>query len=187
MKNLKFQFGQSLVEVVFAIGIMLLVVAAVLALTTSNIVGQKESEFQIVANNLAREGIEVVRNIRDSNWLARRAWDTGISGSSAIAIFDEAENSWQLKFTYTENEKSLYFSASRVFSHIVSGEKTVYERELILDNICLNTDGQDYIQIQADCDTGDQKIGIKVSSIVEWADMGGTRRVTLEDLLYEWK
>ena len=111
-KFLSSQLGQGLLEMVFAIGILLIVVAAILALTTSNIVGQKESEFQIVANNLAREGIEVVRNIRDSNWLGGQAWDQGLVGNIAIAEFNPANNSWQLDFDYSPGDELLYFSAN---------------------------------------------------------------------------
>ena len=50
--------GQSLLETVFAITILLIVVSAVLGLTAATQTGQHESETQVIANNLAREGIE---------------------------------------------------------------------------------------------------------------------------------
>jgi len=183
-KFLSSQLGQGLLEMVFAIGILLIVVAAILALTTSNIVGQKESEFQIVANNLAREGIEVVRNIRDSNWLSGQPWDQGLVGNAAIAEFNPANDSWQLDFDYSPGDELLYFSANNVFSHTVSGQQTIYERELNLDNICLAA-GQE--NIRPTCQSGEQKIGLKITSVVKWIERGRNRKVTLEDLLYEWK
>lgn len=177
--------GQSLVETVFAIGIMLIVVSAILALVISNIVGQKESEFQITANNLAREGIEVVRNIRDSNWLAGEDWDLGLSGgSSAIVDYD----SRQLNFDYSDD--SLYLSEG-VYSHRVSGRNSGFHRRLELETICLCVDsnecslGQETIRFN--CGAGEQKIGIKIASIVEWAERGRSRKVTLEDLHYDWR
>ena len=82
--------------------------------------GGQESESRVIAANLVREGIEVVRSIRDSNWLACTSWtnqqcdtwdysDDGDLNNdledrlnkdySAIAVFDTDNNLWHLDFT----------------------------------------------------------------------------------------
>lgn len=189
MKFKKIQKGQSLMEMIFAIGILLIVVSAILALTASNLVGQKESESQIIANNLAREGIEAIRNIRDSNWLAGQQWDEGLTGAGNIAIaeFDSASNSWQLDFSFTD--ALLYISINTadrgVYSHQVGDQPSTFSRQLILDSICQNTSGQE--QIKSSCAVGELKIGLKITAEVSWLERGRPKRVTLEDLLYEWK
>lgn len=53
-----------------AIGVVLLGLGALLALTLSNVAASNASRERIVATQLAREALEVVRGIRDSNWLA---------------------------------------------------------------------------------------------------------------------
>ncbi|MAF13472.1 MAG: hypothetical protein CMI53_01090 [Parcubacteria group bacterium] len=189
MKNLKeSQSGQSLLEVVIALTILVMALSAVLALTTSNIVGQKESEFQIVANNLAREGIEVVRSIRDSNWLAGVAWDEGLTDATknvATAEFDIVTNTWSLNFDFTDDLLYISSGLSRgLYSHDGSGQPSEFRRILTLDDICLD-DGET-IEVSPPCSTG-QKIGVKVTSEVSWLERGRDRQVTLESFLYAWK
>ena len=182
---LKFnQLGQSLLETVFAIGILLLVASAILALATANIVWQKESEFQIIANNLAREGVEVIRNIRDSNWLSGNNWDTGFeAGGAMIVRFNSASNSWQAELGCSGSR--LYNDSSGVYSHEVTPSPSAYARCITIENICLDGSGSE--SIGSPCGVGDQKVGVKVTSVVNWQDRGRNRSTLIEDLLYEWK
>jgi len=187
----KQQQGQSLLEMVFAIGVLLIVVAGILALAIANIIGQKESESQILANNLAREAIEVARNIRDSNWLAGNQWDAGLTdAASNIAIVNY--HSQALQFDPTEEEKQLFISAVRVYSHDDSGEPSIFTRELILNSICQNIKsgdanfGEEIIKDACLIDD-EKKVGIKIQAQVSWLERNRDRIVTLENLLYEWK
>lgn len=190
--------GQSMVEAVFAIGILLIVTSAVLGLTTSNISGSQSAEFQIIANNLAREGIEVVRSIRDANWLSGLPWNKGLleqkqASNRARAEFDEPNNAWILNFNYTDD--SLYVSprvddqGSRhydVYSHVATGStKSVFSR--FIDFVAICADGSGNERIVSSCPDGEQQVGIKVTSHVTWTERGKQHEVTLEDLLYAWK
>jgi type II secretory pathway pseudopilin PulG len=63
------QTGQTLIETIVAIFIIVTVLAAGVGTTIyifsrSDVIGN-----QLIATELAREGIEVVRNMRDTNWL----------------------------------------------------------------------------------------------------------------------
>jgi len=182
----KTKTGQSLLEMIFAISIMLIVVTAVLALTAANIFGQRESELQIVANNLAREGIELVRNIRDSNWLAGRNWDAGLSGLGK-AVLDYTNQ--ELNFNDCSDDL-LYFDEN-VYHH-VGDKQSLFHRCLTLENICHCVDsaqcsvGEEEIK-DSSCSPGEQKVGLKIKSEVTWTDQNGKRRVILEDLIYDWK
>ncbi|HLC89799.1 MAG TPA: hypothetical protein VJG65_02455 [Patescibacteria group bacterium] len=202
MKNLKFKIqnlkfrrcrrqrlGQSILEMIFAIGILLMVGSAVLAITLTNLTGQRESEFQIIANNLAREGIEVIRNIRDSNWLAEQNWDNGLvdpGGVShqAITQFNAVANSWQLSFNPVDDDL-LSVSAEGVYNHAGNGQKTVFHRRLTLENICQAADGTE--AVKNFCVAAEIKAGIKVTANVSWAESGRNRRLIMEDVLYDWK
>ena len=185
--NIHSQTGQGLLEAVFAIGILLMVAGAILALATSNLVGQKASEFQVRANNLAREGIEVVRSIRDGNWLAGSDWDEGInSGPSARAMFNEADSSWVLDFEPLTAETVLWLNlATGVHSHDNAGRRTVFRRILELSSICLDSNGAE--SIVASCPMGDEKIGIEVTSIISWNERNQPKEISLVALLYAWR
>lgn len=63
--------SQTLLEAVIAIGVILVSVIGSSTLIVTTISAGQSSEDKIVASNLAREAIEVIRGIRDSNWMKR--------------------------------------------------------------------------------------------------------------------
>ncbi|MBI5037301.1 MAG: type II secretion system protein [Candidatus Kerfeldbacteria bacterium] len=65
----KNQSGQTLLELIFALGIMITALTATIVLIVSSINASRESRQKLVATSLAREGIELARGIRDSNWV----------------------------------------------------------------------------------------------------------------------
>lgn len=69
--------GQTLVEGILAIFIILIGVVGMLMLGVSSLFGSVESLDQVKAMNFAREALEVIRNKRDSNWLASIDYNTG--------------------------------------------------------------------------------------------------------------
>jgi hypothetical protein len=189
MNNFGKNQGQSLVEAVAAIGILLMVVSVILALTVANIAGQKTSEFQIIANNLSREGIEVVRNIRDSNWLAGNSWDDGLSvavldaNNETIIVFEDKR--WQLRLP---DNDSLYISDLGIYNSIGEGVLSSFTRRITLDNICINDEGEETIKKQPCNQAEDEiKIGLKISSQAKWFERGRQKSLVLVDLIYDWK
>lgn len=81
--------GQSLIETIVAFSVISLGVVAVLSLAISSISLSGQSNQKIVSINLAREGIEVVRSIRDSNQLdPESSWPYGVSSGKYIVNFD---------------------------------------------------------------------------------------------------
>ena len=78
MRN--FESGQTLIETIVAIFVLTLALSGGVALAIYALSSSSRSFNQIVATSLAREGVEVVRMMRDSNWLASDAkgnppWD----------------------------------------------------------------------------------------------------------------
>lgn len=72
------QRGFTLLESIVAIAVFTVGVStAVFVITQAINVGSRTRD-RIIATHLAAEGIEVVRNIRDRNWLAARSWTDGI-------------------------------------------------------------------------------------------------------------
>lgn len=87
--NQKHQKGFSLVEVIVAVFILEVGLLASMSLLTSTFGSFQLSQKQFVAANLAQEGIEKVRNKRDSNWVSRRDTWQGISGGSFDSASEE--------------------------------------------------------------------------------------------------
>ena len=61
------QRGFTLVETIVSLGILMLGIGASLTLVTATVSYSKQTESLIVVVNLAREGLEIVRAIRDVN------------------------------------------------------------------------------------------------------------------------
>lgn len=67
--NYKSQSGQSLIETIVAIFILVTALVAGLGLALYAVANSSNAKNQVVASNFAREGIEAIRMMRDSNWL----------------------------------------------------------------------------------------------------------------------
>jgi len=72
--------GFSLIETIVAISIMLIGIVGLYALVPFYLKVVAVNKDRFVASQLAREGIEFVRNIRDSNLLAGNNWNDNLTG-----------------------------------------------------------------------------------------------------------
>lgn len=180
--------GQGMIEMIAAIGILLLIASAILGMAVSNIKSQKSTELYVVANNLAREAIEVTRNIRDSNWLAGEKWNTQLNTGEAITVLsfnDLGDPVWNLQYDPAVPAKAIYQAINGLYSHDNAGAPTIYSRLISIEAICHDDISEE--QIKSDCEAGENQIGIKVSALVTWDERGAFRQVLIEDLLYDWK
>lgn len=195
--NYKNQSGQSLVEMIVALAIILTGLIGALTLTISNLSASGEAGTRVVATNLAREGIDVVRNIRDTNWLKNSPWDDLLHDAAdhtAIAVFNPAADpAWQLNFTPSaidEAAAKLYLSADNLYLQNIpspGGTETLYSRLLTLDPICLNLVTKIESITGGACVGGEEKIGIRVKTEVAWTESGRSHSIILEDKLYNWR
>jgi len=62
------QLGQSLIETLVAIFVLITGIVAALGLGIYSFQTSGRASEQIIATSLARQGVEAVKNIRDSNW-----------------------------------------------------------------------------------------------------------------------
>jgi len=70
--------GFTLLETIVAVGLIVTGLISSLALINTSLVYVSNVQDRLVAANLAMEGIEIVRNIRDNNWHQGAAWDRGL-------------------------------------------------------------------------------------------------------------
>lgn len=68
--------GQTLIETVAAIFILVMGITAAIGLAIYAFASSQSVTKQIIATGLAREGIEAARNMRDTNWLQQTTIDT---------------------------------------------------------------------------------------------------------------
>jgi prepilin-type N-terminal cleavage/methylation domain-containing protein len=73
------QKGFTLIETVIAILILSMTVGVLLTLTAGGIFSVRYSRNQIVADNLAQEALEYIRNSRDTAWQTGVPWSTWLT------------------------------------------------------------------------------------------------------------
>lgn len=123
---------------------------------------------RVVAAHLAAEGIEIVHNIRDSNWLKGVNWRTDLAD--------------------TTNGTVNYNSASVVNSdkQCLNWSGTVY---LHTYTDACNTSFKRHIELATKSETiaGSSVSYMEVKSIIKWQEKGLEHSLTVIDHLYDWK
>lgn len=79
--------GQSLLEVLIALSASVSILGAITVVVISSLSNTQFTKNQNLANQYAREGIEVTRKVRDSSWIGFAAYSSGnycLSQGSAV-------------------------------------------------------------------------------------------------------
>ncbi len=157
--------GFGLVEVIMAIFIIIIALVGIMTLLSQTMASSAVSSSKMVATNLAQEGIEVVRNIRDlktdsSNW---DNWYAGISGTvnylvqysdSDLRVYQDIP----LKFEASTGRYGYDFGTATAFA---------YKRKITLQKI--------------------SALEIKVTAQLDWTEHGRTQSLIVEDRLWNWR
>ncbi len=189
--------GQGLLEVTMAIGIIILGLLGIMALTTSSFGAAAEAENRILATNLAREGLEAARSLRDDAWLqgSSTSWYSQLSGGSdvtAMPVLDPATFAWSFDFTPNSLQESLSVvwrdqnSLFRQSSSSISGSPTLYSRLVTFYPICRDALSNTEVSDGVACQSGFNQIGVRVISEVGWS-RHGSHVISLEGFLYNWR
>ena len=70
--------GFTLIETLVALVLITIATGPVLILATSSVNIASRIEHNLIASNLAQEGVEAIRNIRDTNWASETAFDDNL-------------------------------------------------------------------------------------------------------------
>lgn len=200
------QKGQGLLEMLVAIFILVVALTATIVLIITSIKAGRESINKLIATSLAREGIEVVRNIRDSNWIDPSGpdWDSGLFGvddNTAIPIIDGSYDI-TLDFdadVFTDTDARLKMNSNQYLQGLSLDEPdTQFYRLLYINPICQDDNdpaGERVVNKNDDFTCGQggtyvftypNKVGLRVISEVHWLAPSG-REVIIEDRLYNWQ
>lgn len=122
--------GFTLVEVIFAVSLITLGTSSIFSLMqkSNNLASLAKNELE--AAYLAQEGVEIVRNIRDTNWLKQRAnpslsWDNGLIDCAAGCEGDYNDASLT---AYTNR----FLKIDGSFYNYDSGKQTSYKRKITI-------------------------------------------------------
>lgn len=154
------QEGFTLIESMIAIGLIVTGVVGILTLINRSLGFSGLAYDRLVAANLAQEGVEVVRNIRDTNWIKQRPWNNGLGmGTYQVDYSSQALQSYTNQPLLIDGETGLF--------NYAAGNTTSYFRKVELTPI-----SSDEIQVQI---------------TVSWTGRGGGQfNTVVEDHLFNW-
>ncbi|MEA3464156.1 MAG: prepilin-type N-terminal cleavage/methylation domain-containing protein [Patescibacteria group bacterium] len=160
----KKQPGFSIIEVIAVIFIIAVGLTGILSLIVQNIQAQYINKNALIASQLAQEGLELIRNVRDENWLATPAiWAFSSiaeeDGSKLFAIDFDGMTSVDSSSLKIDTDYYLHSgSADSGFSRIIQTENNHLASSTV------------------------------VSCIVEWKEKkGGEHKYVAETVLYDWR
>lgn len=193
--------GQGFIEAMVALTIIVTSVTSALALVQSSLTSTRISGSEVIAANLAREGIEVVRSARDSAWLMGQSFEVGLvldQIKSALPILDTVNGTWSIDISnvvIADDAARIYLTTDGVYVQAsvqpTGSSVSQYARLLTLNHICrLDTDGTERIVTGTDlCVDGTETlVGLAVDSEVSFIGQSGNRRrVLVEERLYDWR
>ena len=133
----------------------------IFSVITSSLNLASRIENNLVAANLAQEGVEVVRAIRDANWMAGNAFNQNLSNGSYTASWD----SLTLTPWSTGQDSNLKLSSTNVYSH-TTGSRTIFSRIIRITNF------SNWIQVRVD---------------VAWNERGQSKAESVQSYLFNWK
>jgi prepilin-type N-terminal cleavage/methylation domain-containing protein len=208
----KSETGFTLIELMIALAVFTIGLSAALALALANYNHSRDNLDKIIAANLAREGIELIKNVRDSNWLKIEAneeiaegvpytWDYGLTVLNGYVYidyndlepvaFESACNDSIRDCVLACEDCDLYKDAKNHYTHGVTGALNKYSRAMFLERICVDEMGGDpesnesIVAMNSDCDD-DTYIGIQIISHVQWDD-NGIQYLEIVDKIYNWR
>lgn len=202
--------GFTLIELLIAISVFMIGIMGAFSLSLHNLNTARENYQRVIAADLAREGIELVRNVRDSNWLAREAnvdnpdttepdvynWDQNFTKKNFLVDYDtvgfinfDVEPA-DLAAAIIDSKSILYLN-NNFYSHNSAGSPTVFRRAINLQAICL--DGSipvspvESIETDLICNSAQEKIGFQVTSRVQYTYGGRTQILDAVEKIYNWR
>ena len=170
-QNSKVIDGFTLIEAIVAIGVISVGFVGALVLLSKSASQANLLKNRVIAAHLAEEGVEVVYNIRDTNWLnpANPGWRNGLDDTvNGIVNYD----SLSVTVNSDQNSWCLNWDGAH-YKHAVG-----------------SCDFKRHIELStgpADPDlAGFQPLIVK--SVVTWQEKGQTHTpITVIDYLYDWK
>jgi hypothetical protein len=195
--------GQSFIEAMIAITIIVTAVSSALALVQASITATHNGGIQVVAANLAREGLETVRSLRDTNWLKSQTFQLGLvdaSGSmkkDARPLLNLGTGAWSLSFATIPADLSnaaVYVTGEGVYvqadSQPSGSAASPYTRLLTLQHICRDngTGVERIVGGASTCAGTETLVGLSVDSKVRWRGTGGNfQTLTVNERFYDWR
>jgi len=181
--NVKMTNGFTLMEAIVAIFLITTGIIGVLSLITQTVSSATLSKDRLTAAYLAQEGIEIIRNIRDTNWLEQytdptNLWDEGLTACGG-ACDGTIGNGCRVDYNHSYDPLDPYdpdlplytgqvlnIDTTNGFYSYSASTPTKFKRKITITP------------------SGDV---LMVCARVEWQEKGVIRQITAQENLYNWK
>jgi len=131
--------GFSLIEILIAILVMTIGIVGIYAIVPRSVHWGEVNVNKFIASKLAQEGLELVRNIRDTNWIKGEPWNNNLAAGDNYEIdYNDTELSLENRFLKINDDG---------FYQYENGKETKFKRKISIE----------------ECDSGCLKIISKVS------------------------
>ncbi len=157
----------SIVEVLISLAVVSIAFVAILSLSFSNVSTQTYNKNQLVASMLAQEGVELVRNLRDQNWLDGNNFSKDILDTDGTFVIDE--KNFLVDDTpnnINDDETKLYLNSDGFYEHDSTGTSTPFRRLMEVSSV-----------------SG----GIYLKTTVRWYKANKPYDYIIETEFYDWK
>jgi prepilin-type N-terminal cleavage/methylation domain-containing protein len=172
-KTQNLQNGFSIIEVMAAISIISVGMIGVLSLVTQNIQVASANQKELLSAQLAREGLELVRNRRDQNWITvGNNWKTGASSMPPSDIVQDLVytidyiNGITNISDINDVNAVLKINSNGFYEH-GAGTVTPFSRI-----ITITQNENDFIEVEC---------------TVQWQERGGVKSYVASTILYNWR
>ncbi|OGF19039.1 hypothetical protein A3G56_01505 [Candidatus Falkowbacteria bacterium RIFCSPLOWO2_12_FULL_45_10] len=173
--------GFGVLEVVVVAGIIVIGLLPLVALVMQSVTSSQVNKNKLIAVMLAQEGIELVRNRRDSNWQNSVSWaemtanPVAANGLKGDGNYRVENNSGAISFAdvtgVSDASARLIIDGDGVYRHSGAGEQTPFYR--------LMEAGNSASCLESEC--------LIATSTVQWQERGGTKNYSITVEMYDWK
>jgi Tfp pilus assembly protein PilV len=173
----KFSYGLTLLEVIIAITVLTIGTVGISFFISYTIAFSRIPYQKLIAAYLAQEGIEIVRNIRDTNWVEGDPWDSDLACCGAFPCDCEGDYTTQIltdtydgDFLYIDMDDTDGDGTTNVYRYIdtpgPNDIKTAFKRKISIS------------QSQTDI--------LEVTVVVQWKEKGKSYQIEAKENLYNW-
>lgn len=155
--------GFTLVEILAVLFVLSIGLIGVLSLIVQNIQSQNINKRTIAAYQLAQEGLELVRKVRDTNWKNGNDWNQNLAAGTYFMDYLDATPNLVVHST----DGDLYMSVGGFYVHGGVSDPTPFSRTIEIIPI----------------DAG----SMRVYSHIVWYDRDKVFNYDLETLFYDWR
>lgn len=155
--------GFTLIEVIVAIGILSFVSVGAMFAISLSLASAARIQNNLIAANLAQEGLEIIRGIRDRDWHLGNGFGASLpSGSYLVEARDQSLNPFAE--TFLKKDSGGFYSYT-------SGQDTIFKRKIIIENSDQNPPTIE-----------------KVAKVeISWQERSSPKTIQAELRLFNWK